>query len=266
MKYTILLLTIIIGFASSAPVHAKTIARVNNHKIDSFALEEVEPRIRQVLPKGTSDSVIRQKALDALINQYLLVDYAKKHDLHRSKDYINKRTRLEKQLLEQMAVEKIFSSISDKDAKKYYDDVYKQQLANSGQVQARHILLNTQEEANDIIKMLRKGKDFAKLARNFSTGPSGKDGGNLGYFGKGAMVPEFEKAAFAMAKGQYSQTPVKTKFGWHVIKVEDKRGFTDFADKPYSEIKAEVKQALAQQELQKVIEKQRANADINVKN
>ena len=88
---------------------------------------------------------------------------------------------------------------------------------------ASHILVETEDEAKAIIAELDKGADFETLAKEKSTGPSGPAGGDLGYFSRGRMVPEFEEAAFALDVGAYTEEPVQTQFGWHVIKVEDKR-------------------------------------------
>ena len=91
-----------------------------------------------------------------------------------------------------------------------------------GNIRARHILVETEEEANSLIEDLNGGRDFAELAREESTGPSGPNGGDLGFFGRGQMVPSFEQAAFALEDGEIS-APVQTQFGWHVIKVEERR-------------------------------------------
>jgi len=88
------------------------------------------------------------------------------------------------------------------------------------QVRASHILVNTEQEANNILSQIKGGRKFADLARQFSSCPSGKEGGDLGFFGRGQMVPEFEKAAFSMKKGQTS-APVRTPFGYHIIMVTD---------------------------------------------
>jgi len=88
------------------------------------------------------------------------------------------------------------------------------------QVRASHILVNTEQEAKNIIEQLNAGKKFEDLAKQCSSCPSGQKGGDLGYFTRGKMVPEFEQAAFAMKKGQVS-APVKTAFGYHIIKVTD---------------------------------------------
>lgn len=91
------------------------------------------------------------------------------------------------------------------------------------EVRARHILVNTEEEAQAVIARLDKGEDFAELATELSIGPSGSNGGELGYFRRGAMVPNFEAASFKLDKGSYTKAPVQTQFGWHVIYAEDRR-------------------------------------------
>lgn len=102
---------------------------------------------------------------------------------------------------------------------------YEKELATAPkkeEVRARHILVESMEEAEAIIGQIRGGADFEALAKEHSTGPSGAKGGDLGFFDKGAMVPEFAEAAFAMKVGEVSK-PVKTQFGWHVIKLEERR-------------------------------------------
>lgn len=90
------------------------------------------------------------------------------------------------------------------------------------EVRACHILVKSEKEAKDLLEQIKTGSDFAELARRYSDCPSGKKGGDLGYFGRGQMVKEFENAAFTMGKGQVSE-PVKTQFGYHLIKVTDTR-------------------------------------------
>jgi len=99
----------------------------------------------------------------------------------------------------------------------------KDSMAGGEQVRARHILLETEETAREVIRELDAGSDFAELAADKSTGPSASSGGDLGWFGKGQMVPEFSDAAFALEPGTFTTEPVKTQFGWHVILVEDRK-------------------------------------------
>jgi peptidyl-prolyl cis-trans isomerase C len=96
-------------------------------------------------------------------------------------------------------------------------------MAANEQIKARHILVETEDKAKGVIADLKKGGDFAALARERSTGPSASDGGKLGFFGRGQMVPAFEAAAFKLKKGAFTEIPVKTQFGWHVILVEDRK-------------------------------------------
>jgi peptidyl-prolyl cis-trans isomerase C len=114
------------------------------------------------------------------------------------------------------------ASIGIEAARAIYDDKVKQ-LPPDEEVQARHILVASEDEAKKLIDRAGKGEDFAKLAEEASGDAGSKaQGGMLGYFGKGQMVPQFEEAAFAMKKGEVSK-PVQSQFGWHVIKVEDRR-------------------------------------------
>lgn len=96
------------------------------------------------------------------------------------------------------------------------------QTGSYTKVKASHILVDTKAEAYELKSKLDKGEDFALLAKNYSKCPSGQDGGNLGYFERGQMVPEFENAAFNLPVGKVSE-PVQTQFGWHLIKVYDKQ-------------------------------------------
>lgn len=120
----------------------------------------------------------------------------------------------------------LISRVSEKvteDALRAEYDKRKDAMAGGEQVRARHILLETEEAAREVIKELGAGGDFAELAADRSTGPSAASGGDLGWFGEGQMVPEFSDAAFVLDPGAYTKEPVKTQFGWHVILVEDRK-------------------------------------------
>ena len=113
------------------------------------------------------------------------------------------------------------ASITDEAMHKVYDEAVKQ-MSQEQEVHARHILVATEDEAKAIIAELEKGADFAKLAKEKSKDPGAAEGGDLGWFTKDQMVPEFAEVAFKLDKGQLSD-PVHTQFGWHIILVEDKR-------------------------------------------
>jgi len=131
---------------------------------------------------------------------------------------------LQQRALHSEIIEKdVGAKITDEEVRARYD----KQIADTppvNEVKARHILVKTKEEADAIVKQLDSGAKFEDLAAQHTTDPSGKTtGGDLGYFAPGQMVPEFEKAAFALNVGEYTKEPVQSQFGWHIIKVEDKR-------------------------------------------
>lgn len=127
------------------------------------------------------------------------------------------------------------------------------------EVHARHILVKTKEEAQAAIKRLDEGADFATVAQEMSTGPSGPEGGDLGFFRAGQMVPAFEAAAFALEPGQYSKEPVETQFGWHVIRVEEKRQ----AEPPsYDQVKEQVRQVVLREKYMELVRKARTDLTV----
>ena len=145
------------------------------------------------------------------------------------------------------------------------EKAYQKFVADTGsreQVTASHILVETKDEAKAIIELLEGGADFAELAKSKSTGPSGPNGGALGTFSRGQMVPAFENAAFALADGSFSKTPVQTQFGWHVIKLDKK----NIAPAPTLEaMRDQLVQNLSSQSLGRVLEELRAKQDIKIR-
>jgi peptidyl-prolyl cis-trans isomerase C len=130
---------------------------------------------------------------------------------------------------------------------------YATYVAGMGDVQetkARHILVDSEAKAKEVIAKLKGGAKFEDVAKEYSKGPSGQNGGELGWFAKNEMVPEFANAAFALGKGEVSKTPVKTQFGWHVIQVEDRR------QRPvpdYDSVKPQVEAKLRQEALNDIL-------------
>lgn len=138
-------------------------------------------------------------------------------------------------------------------------DTYIADEQSRQEVRARHILVADKQAAQSIITELKGGADFVELAKTKSTGPSGPNGGDLGYFARGAMVPAFEMAAFALEKGQFSETPVQTQFGWHVIYIEDSR----IAQAPsLEELAPQLRQNLISQNLGRLLDGLRVDAKI----
>lgn len=133
---------------------------------------------------------------------------------------------------------------------KAYEDLI-DQVEDIKEVKARHILVEDEEKAKELIKQLDEGADFADLAQEHSTGPTGPNGGDLGYFAEGQMVEAFSNAAFALEKGAYTKEPVQTQFGWHVILAEDQRSrpvpeFEDVKPQLEAQVRREILDELVQ--------------------
>ncbi len=161
--------------------------------------------------------------VDSLIDTRLAAAGARREKLHETEEFKVQIAWITDQVLQRLVLSKFLEgSVTDAAVRARYEEAAKK-LAASEQIKASHILLKTEDDAKKVIDLLDKGGDFAELAKQKSTGPSATGGVKLGFFGRGQMVPEFEKAAFAMETGTYTKKPVKTQFGWHVIKVEDRK-------------------------------------------
>lgn len=156
--------------------------------------------------------------------------------------------------------EKIAPTITEEDVKQRYEKEVSG-VEPQKQISARHILVETEEEAKAIITELEGGKDFVELAKEKSTGPSGPNGGDLGFFGEGQMVPEFEAAAFALEINGVTKEPVKTQFGWHVIKKEAER---DAPVPTLEESSGEIRQILLREKYIGAITAAKAAASVEI--
>ena len=166
---------------------------------------------------------------------------------------------VEDQIISEIFLTKtIGSQVTEEALQKIYSET-KSEMASGGQIKARHILLDSEENAAKIIKKLQAGGEFAKLASEYSTGPSAASGGDLGWFGEGQMVPEFSKAAFALNPGDIVTKPVKTQFGWHIILVEDRKVS---APPSFDEAKEQLASTMSQKLLKELIETLRTKAKI----
>lgn len=165
----------------------------------------------------------RMSLLEFLIDNQLFAEAAEGEKLAQGADFDQRLQYLKRKALRELYFDKVIKSqVSEADARKIYDDQVKL-LKPEEEVSARHILVETEDKAKDLKKKIADGGDFIALAKDNSKDPGSKDdGGNLGYFGHGQMVQEFEEVVFKLDKGAVSE-PVKTQFGWHLIKIEDKR-------------------------------------------
>jgi peptidyl-prolyl cis-trans isomerase C len=129
------------------------------------------------------------------------------------------------------------------------------------EVRARHILLKTREVAVTVIAELKGGADFAKVAQEKSTGPSSRNGGDLGFFAREQMVPPFSEAAFALKAGEMTDEPVQTQFGWHVIKVEERRMA---GSRPFEEMEEQLRQEISEKAYTETLQGLRSKAKITM--
>ena len=185
----------------------------------------------------------RKMVLNQLIDSKLLLLDAKRNLLEAEADFKAQLAKIKDNLLTSYAAEKAIAnvSVSDADAKKYYDE-NSDKFTSEEAVNASHILVESEELANALLAKIKAGEiSFEDAARENSTCPSGKSGGSLGEFGRGQMVAEFDAAVFAMAEGEISSSPVKTQFGYHLIKLNAKK---EAAPMEYDAIKDEIKDAL----------------------
>lgn len=198
------------------------IATVNGAKIHKSMLAAAQ----QLLPQQYQQIPLEQiypALVDTVIDMKLSAADARAKRLHETEDFKVLMVRIEDQMLQRTVLQQVIdAAMTDEALKTRYDAMVKD-AGSSAEVHARHILVKTEDEAKKIIEDLQGGADFEATAKEKSTGPSGPNGGDLGFFGKGQMVPEFEKAAFALEKGKITDAPVKTQFGWHIIKVDDRR-------------------------------------------
>jgi peptidyl-prolyl cis-trans isomerase C len=162
--------------------------------------------------------------IDRLVDLTLLAEEGRKENLQDDPEVKARIEQVTNQMIQEVLIRRYLQKMMTEDAiKARYEKFVAEQPAQT-EIRASHILVATEEEAKEIIKQLEGGADFATIAKEKSTDPSAKqNGGDLGYFTTGEMVPEFSQAVFAMEKGDSSKAPVKSQFGWHIIKVVDKR-------------------------------------------
>jgi len=202
----------------------------------------------------------RQQAqlVKKLIERELLFDAAQKAGIEKDEDYLKLLENTKKDLAIRVWMDKLYARtlISDSEANKYYQE-NKDMFKVPEQVHARHILVKSEKEANEIIDQLKnlKGEKlkekFIELAKSKSTGPSGSKGGDLGYFAKGQMVKPFQDAAFALKKGEITTKPVKTQFGYHIIYVEDKK---PAGVAPFEKVKKSIMAKMRQEAFKKAVD------------
>lgn len=251
---SILLTLIHAGDVKADPV----VAVVNGFE---FHMSDVQEARQKLPPKAKQYpiSTVFKFLLNNLVNTHLVASAARKEGLHKQAKIVAQVSRIENQILYQAYLAgRVSKAVTEEALKASYDSYLKTNIV-SEEIRARHILVQTREKAIEVIDRLNKGEDFAALAKSVSTGPSGKQGGDLGYFTAEKMVPAFSQAAFQTRPDSFTEKPVKTQFGWHIIKVEDKR---IIKPKLFSEARGQLRQTIAKQIASDVITELRKSADV----
>lgn len=252
-----------LGLAMVAPVSAlgeddPVLARVDGYEIHLSEAEEARTLLPPALQRADSKDVIAL-LVETIIDTRLAAKRATELGIDKTQQYKNAISRIEGQILKRMLfTREIEKGISEEAIKKQYE-IFVENTPEGDVVHARHILLKNKDDGLDVIKKLNDGADFKTLAVEYSTGPSAQTGGDLGWFGEGSMVGEFEKEAFALKVGDYSRAPIKTRFGWHIILVEGRKK----AEAPtMAEAREEIIRQLSSEIGQKLIDDLRKNAEV----
>ena len=221
----------------------KILAKVGQKEITNLdvqsAIQGLDPYQAQQFQTEEGQKYV----LDDLINQELLYMYAKDNKFDQEEEFRNEMKRVEENVLKQYVINKILTSVklTDEEKKAFYE-AQKASFTKPETASAKHILVDTEEKANEILGKIHSGEiSFEDAAAAHSSCPSKDAGGDLGTFGKGQMVPEFEEAVFSMNNGEVSDKPVKTQFGYHLIKLENRN---ESAIPEYDEVAEEVGKTL----------------------
>jgi peptidyl-prolyl cis-trans isomerase C len=245
--------------AAPAPQEPSTVlATVDGAPITAGEVEIASEDLQQSMASMTEPQR-RDYALNYLIDLKIAARAAEKQKIGEGEEFSRRMAYLkDRALMEELLQVTSKAAVTEEQLRKLYDETAKN-LKPEQEVRARHILVQTEDEAKKVEERLAKGEDFAKLAEELSKDPgSGKQGGDLGFFGRGQMVPAFEEVAFKLEPGKVSP-PVKTQFGFHVIKVEEKR---DRQLPPFEQVRPQIENYVVRTAQQDLILKLRGEAKV----
>ncbi|MCB1380848.1 MAG: peptidylprolyl isomerase [Alphaproteobacteria bacterium] len=237
----------------------KVIAIVNGHEIRTsevqMATDDIIGQLPDLPPKLRYPFVV-----EYLIERHLLAQYAVKEGIAETDEYKRRLALYQaKALRDAYFYQTLRPQVTEDQIRAVYDEEAAK-LVQTERVRARHILVGSEKEASDILARLNKGENFADLAKQYSLDGSKDYGGDLGYFTAPEMVPEFSKAAFSLKAGEVSK-PVKTDFGWHIIKLEDRKmGVAQ----PYDQVKSAIRNVLLRKKVQDTMEKIRGASKVEI--
>lgn len=235
--------------APSSPV----LAEVGSGSITVDAYKKELENLPPYLKPMTETAEGKKEMLETMIIRELILQQAAKDGIENTPAVKEKLDELKKRLVVETYLKKKVeeqSKVSDEDLKKFYDE-NKAKFKTGDQVKASHILVKSEKEAKDVLAQLKAGGNFEELAKKLSTDGAASKGGDLGWFSKGSMIPEFEKVAFAMKENETSGI-VKTKFGFHIIKLTGKR---PAGERSFDDVKEQIKASMLPGKQQEVFQK-----------
>ena len=251
-------LCVMLAAFAAAPAFAQNVAVVNGTAIPKSRADAL---IGQLVKQGQQDTPqLHQAVRDELVNREILMQEAVREGVPSRPDVkaqvaVAQQTVVLRAMIEDFAAK---NKPSDAEVKARYDELVKQ--AGGKEYHLHHILVDNEQQAKDLIAKIKGGAKFEDLAKQFSKDPgSGKNGGDLDWANPKTYVPEFAAAAEKLQKGQMTDTPVHTQFGWHIIRVDDIR---DIAPPPLDQVKAQIVQQMQQEKLQAFEQNLRAKAKI----
>ncbi|MEN6616949.1 MAG: peptidyl-prolyl cis-trans isomerase [Syntrophorhabdus sp.] len=269
MKKTIICLFLVLGlFACAKKDDTKVLAVINNDKLTMTEFNKELDKIPMNMKMMVASESGKKNFLDRLIVKKLILKEAEKENIEQDKEFQNKLSEIREQLIIESLLKKKLNAgtnMSDEALQKYYD-ANKEKFRKDREINTRHILLKSEEEAKQVKEKLQAGEDFAELAKKYSIDPNAKaSGGEVGFHPKGTLLPEYEAAAFKLTKIGQTSPIVKTQFGYHIIRLE---GTKPPAYVPFAEVKDFIKQQLVQEKqkevLDKYIEDLRKNSKITI--
>lgn len=235
--------------ATPAPTDP-VVAKVGSDEIHASEVSEAAQALPEEM-RGMPAPVLFPMLLDQLVDRRIIIQAARKQGLDKDPAVQRQVARATDTAMQNaLLTREIAPTLTDDAIKARYDRDFAGK-AGEQEAHARHILVTDEETAKRIIVELKGGADFAELAKKNSTDPAGSsNGGDLGYFKRGDMLPEFAEAAFALKPGQFTEVPVKTRFGWHVIKLEDLR---TAPPPPLDQVRDQIRQQLIQEGVARVL-------------
>jgi peptidyl-prolyl cis-trans isomerase C len=244
--------------APAAPPADPILAKVDGEEIRLSDLSNLTEELPEEL-RGVPLQVLLPMLMDQIINARALAAAARAAGFERDEAVRARMRRAEEQeLVKAYLSRELAGRVTEERIRAAYDAEIRARPVEE-EVRARHILVPTETEAREALAEIRAGADFNAVAQRRSSGPGAREGGDLGFFKRGDMVPEFAEAAFALPAGQTSAAPVRSPFGWHIIRVDERRSS---APPPFEEARETLRQRLFEAEINTVVERARSAAKI----